>query len=51
MELGFLGYVFSVELPMSRDAQQSSKMGRTLKKYDPDTHVSVICMPHTTYRT
>lgn len=40
LELGFLGYVFTVELPTSLDAQQSSKALRSPEKYDPESHVS-----------
>lgn len=40
LELGFLGYVFTVELPTSSDAQQSSKALRSPEKYDPESHVS-----------
>ncbi|KIP11168.1 hypothetical protein PHLGIDRAFT_114828 [Phlebiopsis gigantea 11061_1 CR5-6] len=42
LELGFLGYVFTVELPTSLDAQQSSKALRSPEKYDPESHASLV---------
>lgn len=45
LELGFLGYVFTAELPTSSDAQQSSKAGRAVEKYDPDSHILASLSP------
>ncbi|GJE96572.1 hypothetical protein PsYK624_127700 [Phanerochaete sordida] len=45
VELGFLGYVFTAELPTSPDAQQSSNAARAVEKYDPDSHILVSLSP------
>ncbi|EKM58185.1 uncharacterized protein PHACADRAFT_171433 [Phanerochaete carnosa HHB-10118-sp] len=44
-ELGFLGYVFTVELPTSPDAQQSSNAARAVEKYDPSSHILASLSP------
>ncbi|PSR72943.1 hypothetical protein PHLCEN_2v11180 [Hermanssonia centrifuga] len=45
LELGFLGYVFSVELPSTADTQQSSMAMRTVERYDPDSHIMASLSP------
>ena len=40
LELGFLGFVFHVELPTSSDSQQLAETASFAQKFDPAEHVS-----------